>query len=824
MKKVHSKILSAVLVIAMMLSLASCFDFGGGGGDAPATDVTVFSTDKTVHLISSTSATDSVIELRDDIYNSLKKLGLKVECTLDVFSCEGYKIYVGDTVSSATASAKEKLSGRIGEGDYGFIISVEGDAMAIYASDDYAYEMAGDYFLENYTKAATLKLSGDHVGFGMISAKEYDDMINNANWDSRWDYTEKKYGSSVVSSLKKLYSFYGDKVYKWIANLYDTEHGGFYYANSARDYEGFLPDIESTTQALWLITASGLTKHLGNDLTVALPEDVVSKTLEFAYSLYDDSDGYFYHPQWGKNIGSARKGRDLNSTLGVISTLGGVVPENHALNRLESQVSPSVSKLVEQSVVKPTTFLNSQADLLLWLEKLDINNNSHGGGHTIESSASQIKAAGYGQFVLDWLDSKQLDSGLWEEVNPSNPYSALSGLLKIGSCYKSFDGQMKKCDKMVETAIDVILSEVNPYIVIYVYNPWGGLKYALANIKSANATARENGQAEPYDYAAEFDKVLEAFPDMIDATIDKLDLFQKDDGSFSYYQNVSAAYTQGTHVSLGKAEGDVNGTSLGMTTMYTTLFDILGIPVVPLYNTDDYNEFIDILNTLEPVDKLPRPDFDTLDFEDGDISVYISTYSTASGSSIKVEDDGSLENQAIHVTSPSGVGDQVTFNADSTGEGMLSFAFDFDMRMDASTAYSHQISLLNSQGGIAVMMTVHVSGNTITFRDTTSNSFYTGAVYFDGASATIGEWFHVRMEYHILDDDIRFVLYIDEEYAGESNNFWGKLDQNGNVIAGRTPATSVERLQIYTMMSANVDCWYDNFDYEFFATSQYEEQ
>ena len=823
MKNKISRIVSAILAFVMIISLASCFDFGGDDA-LENKEFTVFSSDKTVNLITAVSATEAVIELRSSVLKALTKLGLTVECVLDIHSCEGYKIYLGDTSNAATASAKSKLDGQgLVEGDIGFVISAESEALAIYSNQDYGYEMASDAFLAGYTKSATLKLKSNHTEFGKMTKEEYDNMINNASWASRWDYTEKKYGEDITAALKRLYAFYGDKVYKWIANLYDTEHGGFYYANSARDYDGFLPDIESTTQALWLITASGLTKHLDNDLSVALPKDVVDKTLEFVYSLYDDSDGYFYHPQWGKNIGSTRKGRDIGSSIGVIEKLGGVVPENHALNRLENgETADAVSKVVAVSSVKAVSYLSSESELLAWLEKLDINHNSHGGGHTIESSAGMIKAAGYGQFVLDWLDSKQLESGLWEEVNPSNPYSALSGLLKIGSCYSKLGGHMKRCGDMVETAIDVILSDVNPYIVIYVYNPWGGLKYALSSIKAANAEARENGKAEPYDYDAEFDKVLAAFPEMIDVTIEKLELFQKSDGSFSYYQNMSAAYTQGTHVSLGKEEGDVNGTSLGMTTMYTTFYEILGIPVVPLYNEDDYNEFIEILTTLEPIEKLPRPEFATLDFEDGEMPVYISPYSTAAGSSMTVEDDGSDENMALHVISPSGVGDQVTFKADSSSEGMLSFAFDFDMRMDSSTAYSHQISLLDSQGSIATMMTVHVSGNTITFRDTTNNSYYTGAVYFNGASATIGEWFHVRMEYHVLDGDMRFVLYINEEYAGESDNFWGKLTESGEIREGVTHCLSIERLQIYTMMSANVDFWIDNLDYEFFVDSQYE--
>ena len=372
---------------------------------------------------------------------------------------------------------------------------------------------------------------------------------------------------------------------------------------------------------------------------------------------------------------------------------------------------------------------------------------------------------------------------------------------------------MKQCDKMIDSAINTILSDVNPYIVIYVYNPWGGLKYALSNMRDANKAAAEENEPEPYDYTSAFNKVVSMYPEMIDVTIDKLKKFQKDDGSFSYYQAASAAYTQGTHVSLGFDEGDVNGTSLGMTTMYTTLFDILGVSHVPLYNEDDYNEFIDIITTLEPLDKQARPEFEAIDFEDGENSVYITTYSTASGlSSMKVdeEEDG---NKAFHVVSPNGVGDQITFKSEDATDGLSVFAFEFDMKIVKGGAYSHQISLLNDAGSIASMLTVRVSGNTVRFQDTTSNMHDVGAYKFT-ETGSVGEWIHLRMEYHVVNDSVKLVLYVNDEYAGESDNYYGKLDQYGNVV-NFTPKLTASRLQIYSMMSANNEFYIDNLDYEF---------
>lgn len=72
-----------------------------------------------------------------------------------------------------------------------------------------------------------------------------------------------------------------------------------------------LPDIESTGQTLYLLEASGLTRGRALDDPEAFPESFKASLVRFTLSLLDPNDGYFYHPQWGKNITTSRRGRDL---------------------------------------------------------------------------------------------------------------------------------------------------------------------------------------------------------------------------------------------------------------------------------------------------------------------------------------------------------------------------------------------------------------------------------------------------------------------------------------------------------------------------------
>ena len=423
-------------------------------------------------------------------------------------------------------------------------------------------------------------------------------------WSNRWDESERVLGEELTDSLKKLYSFYGDNIYKWLASLYEPEIGGFYYSDSARDYEGFLPDIESTTQVTEMIAGTGMVSHLGLNVTnmgYALPEDIRLAIMHFAQGLQDKEDGFFYHKQWGKNIGSSRKGRDINSSIGVIRRMGGEPLYETALEKLRR-----APKGDADTPVSVPEYMTDRAKLKEYLATLNVNYDSHGVGHTLESQGSQLKATGLISDVCDWLDSKQLDTGLWQSVE-GRPYTALSGLLKIGSFYRIADRQMKYCDRMVDAAIDVVLCDEDPIYVILVYNPWGGLRYALLNMKRANKSAEERGEPLPYDLDAAYAKIRARAPEMIEKTIEKLNKFRHPDGSFSYCQRVSASHTQGTHVSLGVEEGDVNGTALAMNTMSSTIFEVLGISRVPLYSPDDLDTFIELLRAQQVPDKRVAP-------------------------------------------------------------------------------------------------------------------------------------------------------------------------------------------------------------------------
>ena len=230
-------------------------------------------------------------------------------------------------------------------------------------------------------------------------------------WENRWDESKRTLGEAVTASLMRLYDFYGENIYKWFARLYEPVLGGFYYSNSARDHEGFLPDIESTTQVLEMIDGTGMTAECGGRIGDVLPDGIRLRILNFAQGLQDPEDGFFYHRQWGKNIGSSRKGRDINSSIGVCHRMNGEPLYTTALERLRSAPRESLS-----SVSSVPEYMTDAAKLDEYLATLNVNYDSHGVGHTLESQGSQLKATGMIERVCDWLDSHQQDNGLWQPI------------------------------------------------------------------------------------------------------------------------------------------------------------------------------------------------------------------------------------------------------------------------------------------------------------------------------------------------------------------------------------------------------------------------
>ena len=354
----------------------------------------------------------------------------------------------------------------------------------------------------------------------------------------KYDTVLASHGKEIADAAKEMNDVFTDGYYLWLAGLYDAKIGGFYYANSARDNEGFLPDIESTGQAL------GTLVNIGIGLSGDLPPKMKEEILRFTKSLEDPDDGYFYHPQWGKNVNPSRRGRDLNFATGTLRAFGAKADYPTAFERIAIARDGGDNTSVPEH-------LRSKEAFLEWLREFDICTNSYPKGHALDSQSSQIKAAGLGDVCIDFINTLQRpDTGLWEDTFN---YQTTNGMLKISTLYPQFGREFPNVLAAVRTQIRAALSDEPTVGIVDIYNPWVALGILYDNAKAYGTKESFEGiRALLREYAIPLLRVSRA----------KLLSFRKEDGSFSYLHESSSPFSQGVRASMGENEGDVNATAL----------------------------------------------------------------------------------------------------------------------------------------------------------------------------------------------------------------------------------------------------------------------
>ena len=668
-----------------------------------------------------------------------------------------------------------------------------------------------------------------------------DDDIADVDFENRFDALEGTLSSEAIAQVKRLYSLYDDSVYEWLANLWDDEIGGFYYANSSRDYEGFLPDIETTRQVLAIIRTSGMVSAYGENEDEAFvsvfPKEFADKIVAFVKSCQDPDDGYFYHPQWGKNIGSSRKARDLDQAITLINLFGAEFDYPTALDRLSgagatASLSKSRAKAVS-SVVSATDsslpyYLQSAEGLIKYLDTFNFKADSHNTGHTVASLSSQLKAAGLIDVACDYFDALQEEiyqeqvaagekpTGLWQDVVN---YTSLSGLYKIGGLYETANRTINYLDECVESAMECIVQDIDCSVVIYVYNPWAGLSMAIRSMKRSVSFGESK-----YDLQATYDKVREAYPELIKATVDKLLVFQKDSGGFSYNRTTSAPRTQGVSASLGLCEGDVNATNIAVNSISGHIFISGGLTRPAIWNEEDFDNFIATMQGLDPINKIKLETTD-LSFEDCEIGTLPHMISSDSGMSGVQYDPLDDSNHAIRIDSPKGMGTREYINVNST-DSFSCIILETDILLtDTQDGNTHQIKLRGSGGNMYMfVLKMNNSSGKVTLTDW---SHHTNGIVGDlSVQLEADMWNRIRFEiYTGVDHELAkngFIvkLFVNDEFAGYSTNYFGPTKSTSDV----EPTIGFTNIEIYGMAAVESSLWLDNIYFEMLPMQDFVEE
>ena len=454
---------------------------------------------------------------------------------------------------------------------------------------------------------------------------------------------EIKYGKEAANALREHLSMIGEELYLWMADLYTPRKcicnnfdadgnrvcllkkdkdgnylchgGGFYYSNSARDTDGYEIDIESTVQAMNFCNTVGLLKGYGDDYKKAFPAQMRLDVCAFAKSLQSSEDGYFYHPQWGKNITVSRQGRDLMWATSILSSFGDM-PLYDTKNGMRGSLgSPLGQKNTSEKTAcedKNSTWTPQFQTLDAFKEYLttfDLKTKSYSTGNTFNAQIGQIAARdkqaiadgeahdengdgiaedGFIAAFENYFNERQnAENGLWED---DIHYNATNGLMKISMIYNALGIKLNYAEAAFKSSIEMALLPVGvPDIKgkmttgsVDVYNPWVAMSGIRTNVKRFG-TEKELEKIN----TLLCDNVVE----LIHASTEKAKKFKKPDGSFGYTWSESPSASQAAPVCpKGKVEGDINGGSIATRGIFSNICAALGLQI-PMFSPEDFEKY-----------------------------------------------------------------------------------------------------------------------------------------------------------------------------------------------------------------------------------------
>ncbi|MBQ8322272.1 MAG: hypothetical protein IJX92_07915 [Clostridia bacterium] len=610
MKKIIGLFLLLTLLCALMVS---CGPKDSQDGEASASDDCVWSsTVAPVIIVSDQDIFNYFSKVQSHVYQTTGKYP---EIRSSYSDSITHEISLGETGSPLAKMAYRylddvfNLSMLDAKGQSAWLIYADGGSIAVAYSDTLAKKEAVNYITSNLT-APTYSPAKGVVSSGVFNTEEYIINLREESQASAFSDIEKALGADARDALARLYKLYDEDLYIWFANLYCPDVGGFYYSASARDNEGYLPDLESTAQGLNMLERSGLASAYSDEWARMLPYEIGENILAFAKSLQEE-DGYFYHPQWGTGISDSRRGRDAGWARQIISAMGSrpnypyISDQNvdvSGLTPITEHVGQSAVTAVSRVVATATNEdkYASEKNFISYLDGLFEKGNSYSAGNAINSTVSAIKKNNLWETLKTYLRDKQNKSnGLWEnEVT----YQSVNGLMKLCTV---FGGSFPNAERAMDSAIKILMRPIDDGLdaITTVYNPW----VAIANLLNAVSETKEQELRNMLYSNAKSIFVM---------TAEKLSAFAKNDGGFSYYRDYSAPYSQDALVAVsGSAESDVNSTSIAISTVVRYMEEVYNLTFPQVFCEYDSIYFLDTLDKMYSIvkNRMEDPEVETFD-------------------------------------------------------------------------------------------------------------------------------------------------------------------------------------------------------------------
>ena len=840
MKKTLSKIITVlILTVTAALTLASCDDTPPPVAENKDAEYLYYG-----DVIPSVVYGEGVPkEVSNLIYSSLRdRFGMPPEYSYGASESARHEIVIGMTDMSISKKAyrKLRLAERRNEYDVAYVIYASGSSVAI-AYDEgvsgFAATAAIEHLMTNIIgDNSELKLTSGVVESNTVSTLDYYAEIDAENKEIAWkklsDYLGAETGEPIVTAMKKLYSIYDDGVVTWFPNLYDPAVGGYYFSNSARDKTGFLPDIESTSQALGFIDGSGMLYNTDKaGYASVLSDEIKAQIIRFLRSL-QDPNGYFYHPQWSKADTDAhlsRRARDLGRAVGVLVDLGSgpvydtpngdkgdyIIPTSSVTVPLGTSAASLASRAV-YAAASDTRFENLDT-LRAYLDSMlaagrtfyDIGNELTSQMTEVVTRDKELGTWGtedsLAHCIVEWLNAHQYpETGHWE---PTAGYAGVNSLLKISGVYNAACEPIPNALAAATSAMNAITSDEPMGGIVDIYNTWYAVGNVIKNLRQFGGSAAD-ADAILADLRAKA-------PVGLEATMEKLLLYKRDDGSFSYYQDRYCTQSQGMTVCApDMMEGDVNATVIATNSILSVIYYALDVSgyIVPIFGQRELCIYLTTLESLGPVQKTDEDTADTpvyVDFEEsilGEAPDGVTSKFSSQGTLTTVDVGGDRGNVASYKTVAGG-GDYLYLTNGGSIMGSC-YVFETDIRFlsEGKNDYTYCYQIFMDS---AYLMLATQSGGKMVLSDMTTSSAQT-AITEQVATLDFDTWYNLRIEYYTGDaSTVRIKVYINGSLVSVSDNYYGKLPD----VKPAPYASGCKTLSFYAMGSAQMTVELDNMYY-----------
>ena len=432
-------------------------------------------------------------------------------------------------------------------------------------------------------------------------------------------------GKDFVAAMQELYSLYDERCIEWYAGLYSHKEGGFYFATSGRDSAEHLPDIEATHACLAFFEKfEGVCNY--REVT---PDWMKERIGRWVKGLQDPG-GYFYHPQWPRELIDLkvnRKGRDLCYGLGILASCGfrptydtptgekgdGLLPDGTPVKRPQaSAVSNEAEAPKGTSTVVYTEHLQSVESFKKYLEENTekLQKKPYPMGNMIANQVGQIVARdkellregateSLRGLLVDWFNANQNpETGNWYHFEEGDDiyrvaFEGTNSLLKIIDVYNQLGAELHYPLEAARSVMKVLLGDIPATTVCDMYNTWYAISQVITNIDRYSTLSEDKKK----EYIATIrSELLRDAPFCIRGMKRKLEIFKRPDHAFSYCWNGTSITSQGVPCALpGYDESDTNASGIVLGGCNNHIYGALGLTRIKPFDGELLKKYLALL-------------------------------------------------------------------------------------------------------------------------------------------------------------------------------------------------------------------------------------